>query len=43
MYAHVRPEVFADRTTRGGPTVRRPASWFVGPQFSTDSRKKLVF
>ncbi len=43
VYAHVRPEVYADRTTRGGPTVRRPASWFVGPQLSTDSRKKLVF
>jgi hypothetical protein len=43
VYAHVRPEVFADRTTRGGATVRRPASWFVGPRFSTDSRKKLVF
>jgi hypothetical protein len=43
VYAHVRPEVFADRTTRGGPTVRRPASWFVGPSLSTDSRKKLVF
>jgi hypothetical protein len=43
VYAHVRPEVYADRTTRGGPTVRRPASWFVGPSLSTDSRKKLVF
>ncbi|HEY0016402.1 MAG TPA: DUF5916 domain-containing protein [Longimicrobium sp.] len=43
VYAHVRPEVYADRTTRGGATVRRPASWFVGPRFSTDSRKKLVF
>jgi hypothetical protein len=43
IYAHVRPEVYADRTTRGGPTVRRPQSWFVGPSLSTDSRKKLVF
>ncbi|WP_420129485.1 DUF5916 domain-containing protein [Longimicrobium sp.] len=43
LYAHVRPEVYADRTTRGGPTVRRPASWFVSPSFSSDSRKKLVF
>ncbi|HYR08203.1 MAG TPA: DUF5916 domain-containing protein, partial [Longimicrobium sp.] len=43
LYAHVRPEVFADRTTRGGPTVRRPSSWFVSPSFSTDGRKKLVF
>jgi hypothetical protein len=43
LYAHVRPEVFADRTTRGGPTVRRPSSWFISPSFSTDGRKKLVF
>jgi hypothetical protein len=43
MYAHVRPEVYSDRGTRGGATVRRPASWFVGPQLSTDSRRKLVF
>jgi hypothetical protein len=43
VYAHVRPEVYADRTTRGGAVVRRQASWFVGPNFSTDSRKRLVF
>jgi hypothetical protein len=43
LYAHVRPEVFADRTTRGGATVRRPRSWFVSPSLSTDGRKRLVF
>jgi hypothetical protein len=43
VYAHVRPEVYADRTTRGGATVRRPSSWFVSPRMNTDSRKKLVF
>jgi hypothetical protein len=43
MYAHVRPEVYSDRNTRGGATVRRPASWYVQPQLSTDSRQKLVF
>jgi Domain of unknown function (DUF5916)/Carbohydrate family 9 binding domain-like len=43
LYAHYRPEVYADRTTRGGAVVRRPASWYMEPQFSTDSRKRLVF
>ncbi|HYW11369.1 MAG TPA: DUF5916 domain-containing protein [Longimicrobium sp.] len=43
LYAHVRPEVYADRATRGGAVVRREASWFVGPSLSTDSRRKLVF
>jgi len=43
LYSHYRPEVYADRTTRGGAVVRRPASWYVQPQFSTDSRKRVVF
>jgi hypothetical protein len=43
VYAHIRPEVYSDRATRGGAVVRRPASWFVGPSFSTDSRQRLVF
>ncbi|HVH12468.1 MAG TPA: DUF5916 domain-containing protein [Longimicrobium sp.] len=43
VYGHVRPEVYADRTTRGGAVVRRPASWYLQPAFSTDSRKRLVF
>jgi hypothetical protein len=43
LYSHYRPEVYADRTTRGGAVVRRPASWYVQPQLSTDSRRKVVF
>ncbi len=43
VYAHVRPEVYSDRATRGGAVVRRAASWFVGPSFSTDGRQRLVF
>ncbi len=43
LYSHVRPEVLADRTTRGGAVVRRPASWFVEPRLGTDSRKSVVF
>jgi hypothetical protein len=43
VYAHVRPEVYSDRATRGGAVVRRPSSWFVGPRLSTDSRQRLVF
>jgi hypothetical protein len=43
MYAHVRPEVYSDRNTRGGAVVRRPASWYMQPQLSTDSRRRLVF
>jgi hypothetical protein len=43
LYAHVRPEVDADRATRGGAVVRRSASWYVQPRFSTDSRRRVVF
>lgn len=42
VYAQYRPEVFDDRLTRGGPVVRRAASWGVYPSFSTDDRKRLV-
>ena len=43
VYGHIRPEVDADRTTRGGAVVRRPASWFLAPSLSTDSRRRVVF
>ncbi|HEX8393097.1 MAG TPA: DUF5916 domain-containing protein [Longimicrobium sp.] len=43
LYAHVRPEVNADRMTWGGPVVRRASSWFVGPSVETDGRKRFVF
>ena len=43
LYAHVRPEVYADRATRGGAVVRRPGSWYLQPRFSTDSRRRVVF
>lgn len=42
VYAHWRPEVYADRQTRGGPMVRRAAQWYVNPSIWTDSRKPLV-
>jgi hypothetical protein len=37
-----RPEVFDDRLTRGGPVVKRPASWSGSMAFNTDSRKRVV-
>jgi hypothetical protein len=43
LYGHVRPEVYADRTTRGGAVVRRPSSWYLQPRLSTDSRQRVVF
>jgi hypothetical protein len=43
LYAHVRPEVDADRATRGGAVVRRPSSWYMQPRLSTDSRRRVVF
>ncbi|MBB4637968.1 DUF5916 domain-containing protein [Longimicrobium terrae] len=43
LYGHVRPEVNTDRMTRGGPVVRRAASWFLNPSINTDSRQRVVF
>lgn len=43
LYGHVRPEVDADRATRGGAVVRRAGSWFLAPRVNTDSRKPVVF
>ena len=36
-----RPEVFEDRLTRGGPVVKRPATWILFANASTDGRKRV--
>jgi hypothetical protein len=41
FYIH-RPNLFADRLTRGGPVVKRPAIHFWHLGISTDSRKQLA-
>ncbi|MEW5930955.1 MAG: DUF5916 domain-containing protein [Gemmatimonadota bacterium] len=42
LYMHARPEVDADRFTRGGPAVRKPREFYVSPSLNTDPRRKLV-
>jgi hypothetical protein len=42
VYSHVRPEVDADRLTRGGAVVRRAAQRFTQWSLYTDSRKPVV-
>ncbi|HSL71444.1 MAG TPA: DUF5916 domain-containing protein, partial [Longimicrobiales bacterium] len=37
-----RPQVDDDRLTRGGPVVRRAATWFTFLAMNTDSRKKVA-
>jgi len=39
----LRPEVYDDRLTRGGPVVRRPATGYVQASVFTDSRKPVFF
>ncbi|MBV9773996.1 MAG: carbohydrate binding family 9 domain-containing protein, partial [Gemmatimonadetes bacterium] len=43
LYGQHRPEVAADRLTRGGPSVRRAGLNFVQASVNTDSRKRFVF
>jgi len=42
IYMQYRPEVYDERLTRGGATVRRAAQRYMGANLSTDSRKPLV-
>ncbi len=39
----MRPGVYDDRMTRGGPVVRRPATGYVQTSVETDSRKPVIF
>jgi hypothetical protein len=41
-YLQYRPEVYDERLTRGGATVRRAASTYLSANLSTDSRRALV-
>jgi hypothetical protein len=41
-YLQYRPEVYDERLTRGGATVRRAAQSYLSANFNTDSRKPLV-
>ncbi len=41
-YMHARPEVDADRLTRGGPVVRRASQRYLQTSLYTDSRRRLV-
>ncbi|HLL48888.1 MAG TPA: DUF5916 domain-containing protein, partial [Longimicrobiaceae bacterium] len=42
VYMHARPEMDADRYTRGGPTVRKAREFYFSPSLNTDPRRKLV-
>ncbi|HEX2188220.1 MAG TPA: DUF5916 domain-containing protein, partial [Longimicrobiaceae bacterium] len=42
LYMHARPEMSADRYTRGGPVVRRAPELYVSPSLSTDPRGAVV-
>jgi hypothetical protein len=39
----VRPSVYDDRLTRGGPLARVPTEWQLSPWLNTDSRRRLSF
>jgi hypothetical protein len=43
FYAQYRPEVYDERLTRGGATVRRADQRFFDWNFSTDGRKRTTF
>jgi hypothetical protein len=42
-FVSYRPEVFDERLTRGGPTVKRAEGWSGSAFVATDSRKRVVF
>jgi hypothetical protein len=42
FYGHYRPEVYDDRLTRGGATVRRAASRYANWNLSSDQRRALA-
>jgi hypothetical protein len=43
LYTQYRPEVYDERLTRGGATVRRADQRFIDWNLTTDSRKRFVF
>jgi hypothetical protein len=42
VYMHARPEMDADRFTRGGVVVRKAPELYLSPSLNTDPRRKLV-